>query len=185
MFVVIGHSFSLFTTLSDTDTERQALLLVSHRRAYSPESASERGGSAISRLPFLVKVNQHVCEKDTQIKAKRCSFHRDSDVPLGDGLPSSDPGACKVARKLLQGNVEFLPRTHFHLDWSRWAQIISWNKTLYLKNICPFHLEVSEKNNMSNCYCYRRGFFFNLLIACAELARHCSSSRAGTQEENS
>lgn len=130
-----SDSFSRFTTLSDTKTERQSLLLVSHLRAYSPESASERGGSKISWLPFLVKESQRSVWK-THIKAKRCLFCRDSDLHhAGDGLCSSDPGACGVARKLLQGNVEFLPRTHFHLDWSRWAQIISWNKTLYLKNI--------------------------------------------------
>lgn len=55
VFAVIWQGFSLFTTLSDTGTERSPSLLVSHLRVYSPESASERGGSAISPLPFLVK----------------------------------------------------------------------------------------------------------------------------------
>lgn len=93
-----------------------------------------------------------VREKDTRVKAKRCSFGRDSDLRHEDGLCSSDPGACGVARKLLQGNVEFLPRTNFHLDWSRWAQMISWKKTLYLKNIPrPMSLSVKQKINTSNC----------------------------------
>lgn len=63
MFVVIGLGFSLSTTLSDTDTERQTWLLVSHLRAYSPESVSERGGSAISLVPFLVKESQQSVRK--------------------------------------------------------------------------------------------------------------------------
>lgn len=95
--VAIGHGFSRFTTLSDTDTERRSWLPVSHLRAYSPESASERGGSAISRLPFLVKVKPALSEKDTRVTAKRCSFCRDRDLRHGDGICSSGPGAGVVA----------------------------------------------------------------------------------------
>lgn len=51
--VVIRHGFSLFITLSDTDTK--ASLSVSHFSIYSPKSASEKVGSTIISVPFLVK----------------------------------------------------------------------------------------------------------------------------------
>lgn len=77
--VAVGHSFSLFTTLRDTDAERQIPPLVSQLSLYSPASASVSGGSTISPLPFLVKVSKTLREKththtDTHIKEKRHFF---------------------------------------------------------------------------------------------------------------
>lgn len=65
MLVAVGHGFSLFTILSDTDAERQAPPLVSQLSLYSPVSASVSGGSTISPLPFLVKANTRSVRKHT------------------------------------------------------------------------------------------------------------------------
>lgn len=189
MFVVIGHKFSLFSTLSDTGTEVRILLLVSHLRAYSPESASERGCCTVSSwLPFLVKAKQHTVRKTQKRRGARSTEHVTYTTETGSarlihehvGLPEScsrEMWSSFPEHACISTGADRLRRSDGikHSTWKTFPRQ------------CPFHLEGSEKNNMSNCYnCDRRGFFFfNLLIAWAELARHCCSSRAGTQEENS